>query len=75
MILATWHVRYCVFFWRIGIDADGEYGKRVETGTREGIMKDFREGKFDGVVAIWWTFDSSRVSDRRWIREMFGLAY
>jgi len=34
---------------------------RIESGTREGLIGDFKKRKYDGVVAIWWTFDSSKV--------------
>lgn len=35
--------------------------QEIISGTRESILADFKAGKYDGVVAIYRTFDSAQV--------------
>ncbi|RPA97320.1 hypothetical protein L873DRAFT_1691273 [Choiromyces venosus 120613-1] len=38
--------------------------KEIASGTRESIIQDFKDGKYDGVVAIYRTYDSAKITGR-----------
>ncbi|KAG0134691.1 hypothetical protein HOY82DRAFT_206242 [Tuber indicum] len=38
--------------------------KEIASGTRESTIQDFKDGKYDGVVAIYRTYDSANITGR-----------